>query len=39
MLSTTLQPEFSAAVVGVKPPLEAIQHARRRLEYLLADLR
>ncbi|HEV8584212.1 MAG TPA: ABC transporter substrate-binding protein [Methylomirabilota bacterium] len=38
MLSTTLQPEFSAVLVGVKPPLEAIQHARARVEYLLAGL-
>jgi multiple sugar transport system substrate-binding protein len=39
MLSTTLQPEFSAALVGVKTPRQAIEHARRRLTYLLEGLR
>ena len=39
MLSTTLQPEFSAALVGVKSPPEAVRHARRRLAYLLEGLR
>ena len=39
MLSTTLQPEFSAALVGVKSPPDAIRHARRRLAYLLQGLR
>ena len=39
MLSTTLQPEFSAALVGVKTPREAVGHARRRLAYLLEGLR
>jgi multiple sugar transport system substrate-binding protein len=39
MLSTTLQPEFSAALVGVKTPRRAIEHARRRLTYLLEGLR
>ena len=39
MLSTTLQPEFSAALVGVKTPPEAVAHARRRLAYLLEGLR
>jgi multiple sugar transport system substrate-binding protein len=39
MLSSTLQPEFSAALVGVKTPGEAIAHARRRLAYLLGGLR
>src|SRR2546430_2186039 len=29
MLSTTLQPEFSAALVGVKRPRQAIEHARQ----------
>jgi multiple sugar transport system substrate-binding protein len=38
MLSTTLQPEFSAVLVGVKSPRQAIEHARRRLAYLLAGL-
>ena len=31
MISTTLQPEFSAALVGVKTPRVAIEHARLRL--------
>ena len=39
MLSTTLQPEFSAALVGVKTPRDAVDHARRRLAYLLEGLR
>src|SRR5262249_25048987 len=39
MLSTTLQPEFSAALVGVKAPRQAIEHARLRVGYLLEGLR
>ena len=39
MMSTTLQPEFSAAVVGVKRPEQALAYARRRLEYMLSGLR
>ena len=39
MLSTTVQPEFSAALVGVKTPEQAIGYARRRLEYMLSGLR
>jgi multiple sugar transport system substrate-binding protein len=39
MISTTLQPELSAALVGVKTPERALAHARRRLEYLLGALR
>ena len=39
MLSTTLQPEFSAALVGVKTPAAAVTQARRRLAYLLEGLR
>ena len=39
MLSTTLQPEFSAVLVGVKTPREAIAHARRRLEHFLEAIR
>jgi multiple sugar transport system substrate-binding protein len=39
MLSTTVQPEFSAALVGVKTPRQALDHARRRLEYMLGGLR
>jgi multiple sugar transport system substrate-binding protein len=39
MLSTTVQPEFSAALVGVKTPRLALAHARRRLEYMLGGLR
>ncbi len=34
-LSATLQPEFSAAIVGVKPPAAAIADSRRRLDYFL----
>ena len=36
MISTTVQPEFSAALVRVKTPRVALEHARRRLEHLLA---
>ena len=39
MLSTTVQPEFSAALVAVKTPRQALAHARRRLEYMLGGLR
>lgn len=39
MLSTTVQPEFSAALVGVKRPEQAIDYARRRLEYMLSGIR
>jgi len=39
MLSTTLQPEFSAVLVGVKTPEAAVAQARRRLAYLLEGLR
>ena len=39
MLSTTVQPEFSAAVVGVKTPEQALAYAKQRLEYLLSALR
>jgi len=38
ILSTTLQPELSAALVGVKTPAQAVAHARRRLEFLLEGL-
>jgi multiple sugar transport system substrate-binding protein len=39
MLSTTLQPELSAAIVGVKTPAEAIEQGRRRLEFLFRGIR
>jgi multiple sugar transport system substrate-binding protein len=39
MLSTTVQPEFSAALVAVKTPRQALDHARRRLDYMLGGLR
>jgi multiple sugar transport system substrate-binding protein len=39
MLSTTVQPEFSAVLVGVKTPEQAIGYARRRLEYMLDGIR
>jgi len=35
VLSTTLQPEFSAVLVGVKTPRQAVAHARRRLYHFL----
>ena len=39
MLSTTVQPEFSAALVAVKPPRQALAQAQRRLEYMLSGIR
>ncbi len=39
MLSTTLQPEFSAVLVGVKSPRQAMAHARRRLAHFLQAIR
>jgi multiple sugar transport system substrate-binding protein len=39
MLSTTLQPELSGALVGVKTPGQAIAQTRRRLEYLFSGIR
>ena len=38
MLSTSLQPEISAAVVGVKSPARAVADARRQLTYVLSGL-
>ena len=38
MLSTALQPELSAALVGVKTPAVSVAHAQRRLTFLLAGL-
>ena len=39
MLSTSLQPELSAAVVGVKSPARAVADARRQLQHALDGLR
>jgi multiple sugar transport system substrate-binding protein len=39
MLSTTVQPEFSAVLVGVKTPRQALDDSRRRLEYMLGGIR
>jgi multiple sugar transport system substrate-binding protein len=39
MLSTSLQPELSAVVVGVKSPARAVADARRQLEYALSGIR
>ncbi|MCI0549050.1 MAG: ABC transporter substrate-binding protein [Candidatus Rokubacteria bacterium] len=39
IISTTLQPEFSAALVGVKTPARAVADSRRRLAFLLQGLR
>jgi hypothetical protein len=38
LLSSTLQPELSAVLVGVKTPREAIAHARARVAYLTRGL-
>jgi len=39
LLSTTLQPELSAVLVGLTPPGRAIAQVRHRLEYFLASRR
>jgi multiple sugar transport system substrate-binding protein len=39
VLSTTVQPEFSAVLVGLKPSHRAIRDARRRLEHFLISRR
>jgi multiple sugar transport system substrate-binding protein len=39
VLSTTVQPEFSAVLVGLKPPHRAIRDGRQRLEHFLISLR
>jgi multiple sugar transport system substrate-binding protein len=39
VLSTTVQPEFSAVLVGLKSPQRAIRDGRRRLEHFLVSLR
>ena len=39
LVSATVQPEFSAALVGVKPPERAIDDARARLGHFLGALR
>jgi multiple sugar transport system substrate-binding protein len=39
LLSTTLQPEFSKVLVGLREPGPALADARRRLEYFLASRR
>src|SRR2546430_545659 len=38
MMSTTLQPELSAALVKVKTPARSVADARRRLDFFLRDL-
>jgi len=39
MLSSTLQPEFSAVLVGMKPAHQAIAHSRGRVEHFLEAIR
>jgi multiple sugar transport system substrate-binding protein len=39
VLSSTLQPEFSAVLVGLKPPPQAIRDGRQRVEHFLRALR
>jgi multiple sugar transport system substrate-binding protein len=39
LLSTTLQPELSAVLVGLEPASRAIAQSRRRLDYFLASRR
>jgi multiple sugar transport system substrate-binding protein len=38
MLSTTVQPELSAALVGVRSPAASVRDARHQLAYLLGSL-
>ena len=38
-MSATLQPEFSAAILGIKPPQQALDDARRRLAYFIGAAR
>ena len=37
-LSTTVQPQLSAALVGVKSPAASVRDARYQLAYLLGSL-
>ena len=39
MLSIALQPEFSAVIVGIKTPGQAVSHGRRRVEHFLRAIR
>ena len=39
MISTTLQPEFSAVLVGLTTPADAVARARRHIEHLLQGIR
>jgi trehalose/maltose transport system substrate-binding protein len=39
LISTTLQPELSAVLVGLRPAPRAIAESRRRLDYFLASRR
>jgi multiple sugar transport system substrate-binding protein len=39
MLSTVLQPEFSAVLVGVKTPRQAVRAARHQMDHMLKALR
>jgi multiple sugar transport system substrate-binding protein len=39
VISTTVQPEFSAVLVGLKPPDQAINEGRRRLEHFRISVR
>lgn len=39
MLSSTLQPELSAVLVGIKSPREVVRQSRARLAHMLSDLR
>jgi len=38
IISTTIQPELSAALVKVKSPARSVADARRRVEFFLRDL-
>ena len=38
MTSTLLQPELSAAVVGLKTPARVVADARRSLEFMLGEV-
>jgi hypothetical protein len=35
MMSQVMQPEFSAAITGIKTPAEALRSAQRQIEHIL----
>ncbi|MGE5253697.1 MAG: ABC transporter substrate-binding protein, partial [Planctomycetaceae bacterium] len=37
MLTQVMQPEFSAAILGIKSPEEALRSARKQMEHILGE--